>query len=42
MTTVPAEEVFALARSGAITHGLVLNALFLFEPHWRARKGQGV
>ena len=42
VTTVPAEEVFALARSGAITHGLVLNALFLFEPHWRARKGQGV
>ena len=39
VTTVPAEEVFALARSGAVTHGLVLNALFLFEPHWRARKG---
>jgi ADP-ribose pyrophosphatase len=39
VTTVPADEVFALARSEAITHGLVLNALFLFEPHWRARKG---
>ena len=42
VTTVPADEVFALARSGAITHGLVLNALFLLEPHWRARKERGV
>ena len=34
----PVEEVLALARSGGITHGLVLNALLLFEPHWRARQ----
>lgn len=33
--TQPAEEVFALAHSGGITHGLVLNALLLFEPVWR-------
>jgi len=38
VTTLPAEEVLTLARNGAITHGLVLNALFLFEPHWRERK----
>lgn len=38
VTTRPADEVLALARSGAITHALVLDALFLFEPHWRARK----
>jgi ADP-ribose pyrophosphatase len=42
VTIAPAEEVFALARSGAITHGLVLNALFMFEPHWRALKGRVV
>jgi 8-oxo-dGTP pyrophosphatase MutT (NUDIX family) len=42
VTTLPVDEVFALARSGAITHSLVLNALLLFEPVWteiRARKG---
>lgn len=33
----PVEDVLALARSGGITHGLVLNALLLFEPYWRAR-----
>lgn len=42
VTTVPVDEVFALARGGTVTHGLVLNALFLFEPHWRERKGRGV
>jgi hypothetical protein len=30
----PADEVLALARSGGITHALVLNALMLFEPRW--------
>lgn len=35
IATLPAGEVLALARSGAVTHSLVLNALFLFEPHWR-------
>lgn len=42
VTTVPVDDVFALARSGGITHGLVLNALLFFEPHWRALKGRGV
>ena len=35
--TVPAGEVLAHARAGGITHALVLNALFLFEPNWRSR-----
>lgn len=35
VTTKPVEEVLTLARSGGITHALVLNALFLFEPHWQ-------
>ena len=35
--TQPVDDVLALARSGGINHSLVLNALFLFEPHWRAR-----
>lgn len=38
VTVQPVDDVFALARNGGITHGLVLNALFLFEPLWRARK----
>ena len=29
--TLPVEDVLALARSGGITHALVLNALMLFE-----------
>src|SRR5687767_3694379 len=33
--TQPADEVLALAHSGGIVHALVLNALMLFEPHWR-------
>jgi ADP-ribose pyrophosphatase len=41
-TALPVDEVLALAHNGTITHGLVLNALFLFEPHWRERKGRGV
>lgn len=36
---VPVEEALAMARTGGITHSLVLNALMLFEPHWRARVG---
>ena len=42
VTALPVDEVLALAHNGTITHGLVLNALFLFEPHWRERKGTGV
>ncbi|MEO6243885.1 MAG: NUDIX hydrolase [Opitutaceae bacterium] len=38
VTTEPVEEVFALAHSGGIFHALALNALMLFEPHWRARR----
>jgi len=42
ISTVPVDEVLALARNGAITHGLVLNALLLFEPIWETLKGRGV
>jgi 8-oxo-dGTP pyrophosphatase MutT (NUDIX family) len=42
VTTAPVEEVFAWARSGRITHALVLNALWLFEPVWAELKGRGV
>ncbi len=38
VTTVPVDEVLAAARSGRITHALVLNALFLFEPVWAERR----
>ncbi|HYP16487.1 MAG TPA: NUDIX hydrolase [Opitutus sp.] len=37
LVTLPVDEVFALARRGEIVHSLVLDALFLFEPLWRAR-----
>ena len=39
--TTPVDEVYALARSGGITHSLVLNALLLFEPHWQALRANG-
>jgi hypothetical protein len=39
VTTELVDEVLILARSGAITHGLVLDALMFFEPHWRKLKG---
>ena len=39
VVALPADEVYALARNGGIVHGLVLNALMLFEPEWRARRG---
>jgi ADP-ribose pyrophosphatase len=42
VTTLPVDEVLALARAGGVSHALVLNALFMFEPLWRARKGRGV
>ena len=35
VTTLPVEDVLAQARNGGITHSLVLNALFLLEPHLR-------
>jgi len=34
VSTAPVAEVFAWARTGRITHALVLNALWLFEPVW--------
>jgi ADP-ribose pyrophosphatase len=34
ITTLPVDEVYALAARGEITHALVLNALLLFRPHW--------
>ncbi len=34
VTTMPVDEAYAWARSGRITHALVLNALFLFESRW--------
>ncbi len=39
ITTQPVDEVLALARAGAISHGLVLDALFYFEPIWRQLRG---
>jgi ADP-ribose pyrophosphatase len=40
VTTEPVEAVLAHARAGGISHGLVLDALFMFEPHWRAVREQ--
>ena len=37
---LPVEEVFAMARSGGISHSLTWNALFLFEPLWRLKAKQ--
>ncbi len=34
VSTAPVAEVLAAARGGRITHALVLNALFCFEPIW--------
>ena len=38
IAAVPVEEVSARARSGGITHSLVLDALLFFEPLWRASR----
>lgn len=42
VSTRPVEEVLALARTGGITHSLVLSALLLFEDYWREMKARGV
>jgi ADP-ribose pyrophosphatase len=42
ISTLPVNEVYARARSGGITHGLVLNALMFLEPCWRELQGRGV
>ncbi len=39
VTLEPVEAALAQARSGGISHALVLGALMLFEPRWRARRG---
>lgn len=39
VVTLPVDEALALARNGGITHALVLNALMLYEPIWRATQG---
>lgn len=36
----PVDEVMGWARSGRITHSLVVCALLLFEATWRGRKGR--
>lgn len=36
VSVLPAEAVFKLVHSGAITHALAFNALLLFELEWRA------
>jgi 8-oxo-dGTP pyrophosphatase MutT (NUDIX family) len=38
--TAPVDEVFAWARSGRISHALVLDALFLFAPEWERLRGE--
>jgi len=35
----PVESVFAMARDGRITHGIVLDALWLFESFWQEHHG---
>jgi ADP-ribose pyrophosphatase len=40
--TRPVEEVYALARSGGITHAMVLDALLFFAPHWEKLKARPV
>ncbi len=42
VSTAPVDEVFTWARTGRITHALVLNALWLFEPVWTELKGRGI
>lgn len=38
LVTMPVDDVYTLARQGGITHSLVLDALFLFQPHWEKRR----
>jgi len=40
VSTAPVDDVFAWARDGRITHALVLDALWLFEPVWAKLKGR--
>ena len=38
--TAPVDEVYAWARTGRISHALVLDALFLFAPEWERLRGK--
>ncbi|HTJ79982.1 MAG TPA: NUDIX hydrolase [Rariglobus sp.] len=38
VSTLPVDDVYALAQAGRITHSLVLNALLLFAPRWAELK----
>jgi len=40
VSTAPVDDVFAWARDGRITHALVLDALWLFEPVWAKIRGR--
>jgi len=40
MELIPVGDVLDRARKGEITHALMLAALFLLEPLWRARSGE--
>lgn len=42
IATAPVDEVLQWAHSGKITHALVLNALWFFEPVWRQWTGRGI
>ena len=37
----PVDEVYAWARTGRISHALVLDALLLFAPEWERLRGRG-
>lgn len=39
VVALPVAEALRRTRDGGITHGLVLNALMLFEAEWRGRSG---
>ncbi len=39
VVTAPVDEVYGWARTGRISHALVLDALFLFAPEWERRRG---
>jgi 8-oxo-dGTP pyrophosphatase MutT (NUDIX family) len=42
VSVLPVDEVYALARTGGITHALVLNALLCFMPVWARLKAGSV
>ena len=42
ITTLPVDEVYALAYAGGISHALVLDALLLFTPLWAKMNQRGV